>query len=81
LSRATVVLAALLRRGRGGVELEAAFLAAGVTLLLLTRGLLTRDEDEDVVGALCTAAVAAANAVDRGGGAQTVVLGAARPPA
>jgi len=51
------------------VELEAAFLAAGVTLLLLTRGLLTRDEDEDVdMGALCTA-------VDGGGGAQSVAPG------
>ena len=53
------------------MELAAAFLAAGVTLLLLTRGLLTRDEDEDVdVGALCTA-------VDGGGGAQSVALGEA----
>lgn len=69
------MLAALLRRGRGGVELEAAFLAAGVTLLLLTRGLLTRDEDEDVdMGALCTAANAV---VDGGGGAQSVALGEA----
>lgn len=65
------MLAALLRRGRGGVELEAAFLAAGVTLLLLTRGLLTRDEDEDVdMGALCTT-------VDGGGGVQSVALGEA----
>jgi len=52
LSRATVVLAALRRRGRGGVA--EAFLGALPEVLLsrLVRG--TCGEEEGVVGALCT---------------------------